>query len=91
MSGSVDTTCIIWSITTNLPLRVLIGHDAAVTAVSVQVDFDIVVSGSADSTCNIHSLHTGEYIRTLRFDHRAAIHLIAISSHGDIAVYSHVS
>jgi WD40 repeat protein len=47
------------------PLHILFGHDDAVTSVSINPEFDIVVSGSDDGTVMVHSLNSGVYIRSI--------------------------
>lgn len=47
------------------PLHVLSGHGDTVTCVAVNLDADIVVTGSADGTCIIHTLSRGQYVRTI--------------------------
>ena len=49
-----------------LPTVTLYGHTSAVTCVSISTELDVVVSGSLDGTCNIHTVEHGIYIRTLR-------------------------
>lgn len=48
------------------PINILYGHDAAVTCVSIMTELDIVVSGSEDGTVNVHTIHEGQFIRTLK-------------------------
>ena len=49
----------------NRPLHILYGHDAAVTSVAVNTGLDLLISGSEDWTCIIHTLKEGAYVRTL--------------------------
>ena len=48
------------------PAMTLYGHTSEVTCVCVSVELDLVVSGSLDGTCNIHTVEHGIYVRTLR-------------------------
>ncbi|CAF5014839.1 unnamed protein product, partial [Rotaria sp. Silwood1] len=83
VTGSRDTTCVIWNISlqddhhlNNLndqesnsfltPDITLYGHTSEVTCICVSTELDLVVSGSLDGTCNIHTVEHGIYIRTLR-------------------------
>ncbi|CAF1245717.1 unnamed protein product [Adineta ricciae] len=80
ITGSRDTTCIVWYLSFNdnrhvhdqeptsflTPERILYGHSAEVTCLAVSSELDLVVSGSLDGTCNIHTLEHGTYVRTLR-------------------------
>jgi WD40 repeat protein len=83
VTGSRDTTCVIWNLSLNdnrniiniteqdttsliTPEMTLHGHTAEVTCVCVSSELDLVVSGSLDGTCNIHTIEQGIYIRTLK-------------------------
>ncbi|UJR35190.1 hypothetical protein I4U23_027957 [Adineta vaga] len=80
VTGSRDTTCIIWYLSFNdnrhitdqdstsflTPERILYGHSDEVTCLGISSELDLVVSGSLDGTCNIHTLEHGVYVRTLR-------------------------
>lgn len=55
MSGSRDTTCMIWEINqqngvshgiNNFPLQTLYGHDDEVTSVCLSIELDVAVSAS---------------------------------------------
>ncbi|TPX43799.1 hypothetical protein SeMB42_g04580 [Synchytrium endobioticum] len=46
--------------------QILHGHDDEVTAVAVDVEHDLVVSGSKDGSCIYYSLHGGRYFRSVR-------------------------
>jgi len=48
------------------PALTLYGHTAEITSVCVSIELDLVVSGSLDGTCNIHTVEHGIYVRTLR-------------------------
>jgi WD40 repeat protein len=81
VTGSRDTTCVVWNLSslnddqyTNeqesntliSPSIILYGHTDEITCVAVSIELDLVVSGSLDGTCNIHTVEHGIYIRTLR-------------------------
>lgn len=75
VTGSRDTTCIIWYLSLSHdhdtassihPERTLHGHTDEISCVCVSSEFDLVVSGSFDGTCNIHTIEQGIYLRTLR-------------------------
>ncbi|CAF4138084.1 unnamed protein product, partial [Rotaria sp. Silwood2] len=83
VTGSRDTTCVIWNISLNdnhhlnnpndqesssflSPDITLYGHTSEVTCICVSTELDLVVSGSLDGTCNIHTVEHGIYIRTLQ-------------------------
>lgn len=70
MSGSLDTTSIIWdvsaSITTLRPLQVLAGHDKSVKCVALSAELDMAASGSEDGTVNVYSIKEGQFLRTLK-------------------------
>lgn len=72
VTGSRDCTLIIWKINPTSekpicqpPLHVLYGHDDAVNCVSVNVEMDLVASGSDDGTIILHKLRDGIYIRSI--------------------------
>ena len=76
VSGSMDTTCIIWQIvqeygsSINLdptPMHILYGHNDSVTSVDISIELDMVVSGSIDGTVNIHTILKGYFVKTLSF------------------------
>ncbi|CAD5122682.1 DgyrCDS11092 [Dimorphilus gyrociliatus] len=75
MSGSRDTTCVIWEINqqngvshgiNSFPLQTLYGHDAEITSVSLSIELDIAVSSSIDGSVIVHTARKGLYVRTLR-------------------------
>ena len=78
VTGSRDTTCVIWNLSSSLlsneqesnsllsPIVTLYGHTSEVTCICVSIELDLVVSGSRDGTCNIHTVEHGIYIQTLR-------------------------
>lgn len=97
VSGSKDTTVMIWSIehrkSANVvnpePLHILYGHDDEVTTVSASLDLDVVVSGSKDGTVIIQSLRKGKYVRTIRYPaDNATVDLVAVHPQGYVAMYS---
>jgi WD40 repeat protein len=74
MSGSRDTTSVIWemslpvgasSVITLRPIQVLCGHDKSVSCVALSVDLDLAVSGSEDGTVNVYTVKEGYYLRTI--------------------------
>ncbi|CAF5113243.1 unnamed protein product, partial [Rotaria magnacalcarata] len=48
------------------PAVTLYGHTSAITCLHVSTELDLVVSGSLDGTCNMHTVEHGVYVRTLR-------------------------
>jgi len=48
------------------PALTLYGHTAEVTSIVVSIELDLVVSGSADGTANLHTVEHGIYLRTLQ-------------------------
>jgi WD40 repeat protein len=57
------------------PSITLYGHTAEIRSVSVSIELDLVVSGSLDGTCNIHTVEHGIYIRTLKPNNDPIINL----------------
>jgi WD40 repeat protein len=70
------------------PKHILYGHDDEVTVVAVNSNLDVVVSGSRDGTCIIHTLRAGRYVRTIIPPDRAPVRWIGISCTGVIVTYS---
>ena len=70
MSGSLDTTSIVWdisaSITAPRPLQVLAGHEKPIRAVALSVSLDLAVSGSEDGTVNVYTIKEGQFLRSLK-------------------------
>ena len=48
------------------PALTLYGHTNEITSIAVSIELDLVVSGSLDGTCNIHTVEHGIYVRTIR-------------------------
>jgi len=48
------------------PSNIFYGHDSDITTVAVNREYDLLISGSKDGTCIIHSLRSGSYVRTLK-------------------------
>ncbi|XP_077556714.1 neurobeachin-like protein 1 isoform X3 [Haemaphysalis longicornis] len=98
MSGSRDTTCIIWelnqlgsgSFLPSKPFQVLCGHDSEVTCVAVITELDMALSGSKDGTVNVHSVREGHFLHTLRLpgDMPEQVALLSVSHLGFICVHS---
>ena len=78
MSGSRDTTSIVWEVTPQSvgtggaassttpnprPIQVLSGHDKSVSCVALSTELDMAVSGSDDGSINVYTVKEGQYIR----------------------------
>ncbi|XP_078489274.1 neurobeachin-like protein 1 [Ciona intestinalis] len=101
ISGSYDTTCIIWKVNqpsgaaNNIgaqPLHILYGHEDVVTCVVVNSELDVALSSSKDGTCVIHTVRKGHYVRTIRPISNNPQHFtvpsIALSEEGKIVLYA---
>uniref|UniRef100_A0A8C5MFF3 Neurobeachin-like protein 2 n=1 Tax=Leptobrachium leishanense TaxID=445787 RepID=A0A8C5MFF3_9ANUR len=75
ISGSRDTTCMIWQVqqqgglSWNLspkPVQVLYGHDGEVTSVAISTELDMAVSGSKDGTVIVHTIRRGQFMRCIK-------------------------
>ncbi|XP_037563359.1 neurobeachin-like protein 1 isoform X2 [Dermacentor silvarum] len=98
MTGSRDTTCIIWelnqlgpgSFLPNKPFQILCGHDSEVTCVAVITELDMALSGSKDGTVNVHSVREGHFLHTLRLpgDMPEQVALLSVSHLGFICIHS---
>jgi WD40 repeat protein len=76
VSGSMDTTCMIWQVvheyglSVNLdptPMHILYGHTDCVTSVDISNELDLVVSASLDGTVNMYTIRTGSFVKSLSF------------------------
>ncbi|KAM9305247.1 neurobeachin-like protein 1 [Gastrophryne carolinensis] len=75
ISGSRDTTCMIWQISQQggvsgdlsaKPLQILYGHTDEISSVAISTELDMAVSGARDGTVIIHTIRRGQYMRTLK-------------------------
>ncbi|XP_044890237.1 neurobeachin-like protein 1 isoform X2 [Felis catus] len=103
ISGSRDTTCMIWQIIqqggvpvglASKPFQILYGHTDEVLSVGISTELDMAVSGSRDGTVIIHTIQKGQYMRTLRPPCESSLLLtvpnLAISWEGHIVIYSSI-
>lgn len=68
ITGSADTTVAIWKVSLSVdpvPVHTVFGHDDIVTCVAASMNFDIICSCSQDTTILVHSLHRGQYVRSI--------------------------
>ncbi|OWF44124.1 neurobeachin-like protein 1 isoform X3 [Mizuhopecten yessoensis] len=102
ITGSRDTTCMIWQIQQQggvsiginpNPLQTLYGHDAEVTAVHISTELDMAVSAAKDGTVIVHTVRKGHYMRTLRppclTGYTLNIPMVVVDETGHIALYCH--
>ena len=95
MSGSVDTTSIVWdatSMTSPRPVQVLAGHDKAVKCVALSVELDMAASGSEDGTVNVYTIKDGQFLRFLRppsTEVDFVVERLTLSTQGHIVVGGH--
>jgi Beige/BEACH domain/Neurobeachin beta propeller domain/Neurobeachin/BDCP, DUF4704 alpha solenoid region/PH domain associated with Beige/BEACH/Neurobeachin alpha solenoid region/Domain of unknown function (DUF4800)/Concanavalin A-like lectin/glucanases superfamily len=99
VSGSRDTTLMVWQIQSNtgfrvgdgsaapLPRLVLYGHDDEVTSVSVSQNLDLVFSGSSDGSAIVHTARQGKYVRSIFHKERLPIDMVAIAPDSTLLVY----
>ncbi|XP_019409295.1 PREDICTED: neurobeachin-like protein 1 isoform X2 [Crocodylus porosus] len=103
ISGSRDTTCMIWQIIQQggvpiglapKPLQILYGHTDEVLSVGISTELDVVVSGGRDGTVIIHTVRKGQYMRTLRPPCESSLLLtvpnLAVSWEGHIVVHTSI-
>ncbi|KAJ3443161.1 beige/beach-related [Anaeramoeba flamelloides] len=93
VTGSRDTTAIIWSLVPNGKRnffynfkQILFGHDDEITCLDLNVDLNIVVTGSKDQTLILHTLEKGIIIRSIQL--RETPKIIKIIKTGYFLVYS---
>lgn len=70
------------------PFHILCGHDDIVTCLYASAELDLVISGSKDGTCVIHTLREGRYVRSLRHPSRSPLSKLAVSRHGQVVLYA---
>ncbi|KAJ3584809.1 hypothetical protein NHX12_015304, partial [Muraenolepis orangiensis] len=101
MSGSRDSTCMVWQILQQggapvglcpKPVQVLYGHTDEVLSVSISTELDMAVSGSRDGTVIIHTVRRGQYMRCLRPPCDSSLPLsvlhLAVSWEGHLLVHT---
>uniref|UniRef100_A0A7N6A220 Neurobeachin-like protein 2 n=1 Tax=Anabas testudineus TaxID=64144 RepID=A0A7N6A220_ANATE len=101
ISGSRDTTCIVWQVLQQggapvglypKPVQVLYGHTDEVVSVAISTELDMAVSGSRDGTVIIHTVRRGQYMRCLRPPCDSSLPLsilhLAVSWEGHLLVHT---
>ncbi|XP_032987584.1 neurobeachin-like protein 2 isoform X6 [Rhinolophus ferrumequinum] len=100
ISGSRDTTCMVWRLLqqgglsvglASKPVQVLYGHEAAVSCVAISTELDMAVSGSEDGTVIIHTVRRGQFVAALRPPGvmlPGPVSHLALGSEGQIVVQS---
>uniref|UniRef100_A0A8C0KM69 Neurobeachin-like protein 2 n=1 Tax=Canis lupus dingo TaxID=286419 RepID=A0A8C0KM69_CANLU len=100
ISGSRDTTCMVWRLLqegglsvglASKPVQVLYGHEAAVSCVAINTELDMAVSGSEDGTVIIHTVRRGQFVAALRPPGATLpgpVFHLALGSEGHIVVQS---
>ncbi|KAJ3091929.1 Neurobeachin-like protein 1 [Quaeritorhiza haematococci] len=72
--------------------KIFFGHDDEVTTVAVSVEHDLVLSGSKDGTCVVHTLMEAKYLRTLRPPAKQqqpiVVKRVIITQSGNLVIYS---
>ncbi|KAG8432712.1 hypothetical protein GDO86_017090 [Hymenochirus boettgeri] len=100
ISGSRDTTCMIWQIgqqggdLSSKPLQILYGHTDEITSVCISTELDTAVSGSRNGTVIIHTIRKGQYMRTLKPPTESSLKMpvlnLAMSWEGHIIINSSI-
>nr|XP_035963586.1 neurobeachin-like protein 2 isoform X3 [Halichoerus grypus] len=100
ISGSRDTTCMVWRLLqegglsvglASKPVQVLYGHEAAVSCVAISTELDMAVSGSEDGTVIIHTVRRGQFVAALQPPGAmlpGPVSHLALGSEGQIVVQS---
>ncbi|XP_073757180.1 neurobeachin-like protein 2 isoform X3 [Callorhinus ursinus] len=100
ISGSRDTTCMVWRLLqegglsvglASKPVQVLYGHEAAVSCVAISTELDMAVSGSEDGTVIIHTVRRGQFVAALQPPGATLpgpVSHLALGSEGQIVVQS---
>ena len=82
-TGSADRTCRIWDVQRGACVRLLTGHDGAVTSLAISPDGRYLASGSDDLTIKLWDIGTGRAIKTL-VGHMARIDALAFSNESTV-------
>ncbi|XP_036425659.1 neurobeachin-like protein 1 isoform X2 [Colossoma macropomum] len=101
ISGSRDTTCMVWQVLQQggapvglspKPLQVLYGHTDEVVSVCISTELDMAVSGARDGTVIIHTVRRGQYMRSLRPPCESSLPVsithLAVSWEGHVVVHT---
>jgi WD40 repeat protein len=86
LSGSVDTTLILWDVATGKEIRPLKGHTQEVRAVVFSPDGKTALSGSVDKTLILWDVATGKEILPPFVGHDGAVNAVAFSPDGKTAL-----
>ncbi|KAL6578417.1 hypothetical protein OROMI_010745 [Orobanche minor] len=70
------------------PFHILCGHDDIITCLYASTELDLVISGSRDATCILHTLQEGRYVRSVRHPSGRPLSKLIASSHGRIVLYA---
>ncbi|XP_053326637.1 neurobeachin-like protein 1 isoform X2 [Spea bombifrons] len=103
ISGSRDTTCMIWQIgqqgagsgdMSAKPVQILYGHTDEISSVAISTELDMAVSGAKDGTVIIHTIRRGQYMRTLRPPSDSSLVMtipnLTVSWDGHIVIHSSI-
>ncbi|XP_017652967.2 neurobeachin-like protein 2 isoform X2 [Nannospalax galili] len=100
ISGSRDTTCMVWRLLQQgglsvglapKPVQVLYGHETAISCVAISTELDMAVSGSEDGTVIIHTVRRGQFVAALKPPGATLpgpVSHLALGSEGQIVVQS---
>ncbi|GAM22037.1 hypothetical protein SAMD00019534_052120 [Acytostelium subglobosum LB1] len=90
-TASTDTTILVWDDVSALikeaktkPAYRLCSHDEPVHCIDINEEWDLIASGSQDRKCILHTLRTGNYVRTML--HKGAVEIVKISTVGQTII-----
>ena len=81
LTGSNDTTAVLWNVQTGKPIRAFQGHTRGVRSVAFSPDGKYLLTGSIDTTAVLWNVQTGERIRTFQ-GHADWVRSVAFSPDG---------
>jgi WD40 repeat protein/uncharacterized caspase-like protein len=81
VTGSYDTTAIVWNMETLKPIKTFKGHKSWINTLAFSPDGTRLVTGSWDSTAIVWNMETLEKIKTLK-GHEDSIWTLAFSPNG---------
>jgi len=90
-TGSEDCSILVWNDMQSLirtptipPMYRLTTHDQPVTCIDINIEWDIIVTGSKDKTVRVHTLMNGRFLRSL--PHRGTVLMVKVASGCQILV-----
>jgi WD40 repeat protein/type II secretory pathway predicted ATPase ExeA len=81
--GDAAGSVVLWDLALGVPLRVLVGHAAAVNSVAFAPNGKLLASGSSDKTIRLWEVGAGRLLRILE-GHKNWVHSVAFAQDGKL-------